>query len=256
MKFSIITINYNNAKHLEKTIQSVISQTSTDYEYIVIDGGSTDDSVEIIKIFNDRISYWISEPDRGIYHAMNKGIQKAKGGHLFFLNSGDEFYNQSVLADVQTFALDSDFIYGDLMFIKDEKQTLYEFPATLDFKFFFRSNIGHQCLFTKKTCFNVKGNYDENLKILSDWKFLATGVCLEKLTYKYIKLTIAKFYAGGVSSDPKNVSAIKLEKEQVYKECFPAFYEYYQYSDQLKLLKYSRLFRIIQKIGLFKYIKL
>ena len=256
MKLSIVTINFNNAKNLEKTIQSVINQTSTDYEYIVIDGGSTDDSVKIIKRYNDKISYWVSEPDRGIYHAMNKGIEQAKGEYLFFLNSGDEFYNSSVLSDLQTFSLSNDFIYGDLMFIKDEKETLYKFPEKLDFKFFFSSNIGHQCLFTKRSCFALKGNYDENLKILSDWKFLATGVCLEKLTYKYIRLTIAKFYAGGISSNPENASAINLEKETIYKECFPAFYEYYHYSDQLKLLKYSRLFKLIQKIGFFKYIKL
>ena len=89
MKLSIITINRNNAAGLRRTIESVVSQTYTEFEYIIIDGASTDESVDVIKEYADKITFWVSEPDNGIYNAMNKGILKAKGEYLLFLNSGD-----------------------------------------------------------------------------------------------------------------------------------------------------------------------
>ena len=97
MKYSIITVNYNNKEGLRKTIESVISQTFRDFEYIVIDGGSSDGSAELLKEYSDKITYWVSEPDKGIYNGMNKGIAKATGDYLNFMNSGDCFYDQQVL---------------------------------------------------------------------------------------------------------------------------------------------------------------
>jgi len=110
-KLSIITVNLNNAEGLRKTIESVVTQTFTDFEYIIIDGGSTDGSVEIIKLYADKITYWVSEPDKGIYNGMNKGIMVAKGEYCQFLNSGDWLVNENVLKEV--FA-DVDIVYGDL----------------------------------------------------------------------------------------------------------------------------------------------
>jgi glycosyltransferase involved in cell wall biosynthesis len=99
VKLSIITINKDNARGLEKTIQSVMGQTYNDFEYIVIDGASSDDSVDIIKRYADRMTYWVSEPDTGIYNAMNKGIRKAQGEYCLFLNSGDVLINSNSLKD-------------------------------------------------------------------------------------------------------------------------------------------------------------
>lgn len=96
-KFSIITINYNNKEGLRKTIESVVGQSFRDFEYIIIDGGSTDGSIEVIKEYAGKVDYWVSEPDKGIYHAMNKGVLQAHGEYLNFMNSGDEFYNNGVL---------------------------------------------------------------------------------------------------------------------------------------------------------------
>ena len=95
MKFSIISINYNHSDGLRKTIQSVVNQTFTDFEYIIIDGGSEDGSVEVIKDYSDKITYWISERDKGIYNGMNKGIAQAKGTYINFMNSGDVFYSNN-----------------------------------------------------------------------------------------------------------------------------------------------------------------
>ena len=97
MKYSIITVNYNNRDGLRATIESVVNQTYRDYEFIVIDGGSTDGSTDVLKEFDDKITYWVSEPDKGIYNGMNKGIAKATGDYLNFMNSGDCFYNEKVL---------------------------------------------------------------------------------------------------------------------------------------------------------------
>ena len=96
-KISIITVSFNAVKVIEETIVSVINQTYTNVEYIIIDGGSTDGTVDIIKEYADKISYWVSESDKGIYDAMNKGGIKALGDFLYFLNAGDSFYNKSSL---------------------------------------------------------------------------------------------------------------------------------------------------------------
>ena len=112
MKYSIITINYNNKEGLERTIQSVLGQISKDYEYIIIDGGSTDGSVDVIRQYADHISYWISEPDKGRYNAMNKGIRQATGDYLNFMNSGDTFHSSSVLEDIAKMNFDEDIITG------------------------------------------------------------------------------------------------------------------------------------------------
>ena len=110
MKYSIITVNYNNKEGLRQTIESVIHQTFRDFEFIVIDGGSTDGSADVLKEYDAQITYWVSEKDNGIYNAMNKGIAKATGDYLNFMNSGDCFYTSDVLESVANYESDADFI--------------------------------------------------------------------------------------------------------------------------------------------------
>src|ERR1700757_1115246 len=102
-KLSIITINFNDQLGLSKTIKSVISQTISDFEFIIIDGASSDKSLDIIKHYADKISFWVSEKDNGIYDAQNKGIAKATGDYLLFLNSGDCFYNEHIVENFYSF---------------------------------------------------------------------------------------------------------------------------------------------------------
>ncbi|MGN1176819.1 MAG: glycosyltransferase family 2 protein, partial [Roseburia sp.] len=113
-KYTIITINYNNGKELRRTIESVINQTLTDFEYVVIDGGSTDDSVSIIKEYGDRIDFWISERDKGVYNAMNKGLSHAHGEYVNFMNSGDSFYSPTVLEEIDSEIGDADILFGNV----------------------------------------------------------------------------------------------------------------------------------------------
>lgn len=147
--FSIITINRNNAEGLQKTIDSVINQTYPNFEYIIIDGGSDDGSFEIIQNNQSELAYWISEPDKGIYHAMNKGIQQATGEYCLFLNSGD-WLVEGILQTIQEYLKNTTalILYGNLYLaysIKEFKTLCY--PTSLDMRYFFKSTIGHQSTF-------------------------------------------------------------------------------------------------------------
>lgn len=132
MKISVITINYNNRAGLEATAESVVCQCGADYEWIVIDGGSTDGSVDVIKKHESRISYWCSCPDNGIYHAMNKGVKQATGEYCIFMNSGDCFAAPTVLKEVSGEAeqCGSDFITGRVVWVEEKGNKTVPPPFT------------------------------------------------------------------------------------------------------------------------------
>lgn len=178
-KLSIITINYNNVEGLGKTIESVVSQTFTDFEFIVIDGGSTDGSVKVIKQHVDRIAYWVSEPDKGIYNAMNKGVLEAHGEYIQFLNSGDWLYSNKVLENIFLQNIETDIIYGNAL---GKTGTIENFPSILTAFFFYSSAICHQAVFHKRELFAEK-QYDENYQFVSDWDFMLNAIVFENKTY-------------------------------------------------------------------------
>lgn len=120
---SIITINFNNKNGLIKTLNSVISQTCKEFEWIIIDGGSTDGSKELLENYSEHITYWVSEPDNGIYHAMNKGIRVAKGDYLQFLNSGDYLANNKTIEDFYNENFTDDVIYGNAIIVKKQSRS-------------------------------------------------------------------------------------------------------------------------------------
>ena len=166
MKLSIITINYNNLNGLKKTIDSVLSQSFQDYEWIVIDGGSTDGSKELIANHQNKISYWVSEPDKGIYNAMNKGIERATGEYCQFLNSGDYYIDSDVIQKVFSNKELKDVNYGNQWCI-DDKGIIIEkrsYPDSMSLTFLFRSPLGHQASFIK-TEFVKKHPYKESYRI-------------------------------------------------------------------------------------------
>ncbi len=172
MKFSIITVNYNNKEGLRKTIESVISQTFRDFEFIVIDGGSDDGSLDVLKEYDSYITYWISEKDKGIYNAMNKGILKSTGEYLNFMNSGDCYFAPDTLEKVNKYQTDSDFIVGkDYHFCeKDKKGHASGQPSRITMIHFFTSTLDHQSSFIKRELFN-NSQYNENYRWVSDWIF-------------------------------------------------------------------------------------
>lgn len=175
IEFSIITINLNNAQGLKKTVESVISQDFRNYEYIVVDGASTDDSIESIIEYRSHIDHLVSEPDNGIYHAMNKGIGMANGRYCLFLNSGDWLADEQVLSRVFEPCQDADIISGDSAYYDTATQTirwLIPSPDGLTAATLFNGTLPHQSTFIKRELFNRYGLYNEDLKIASDWLFL------------------------------------------------------------------------------------
>ncbi len=218
MLFTVITINYNNKIGLCQTIESVLGQTYKDFEYVVIDGGSSDGSVEVISHFQERISYWVSEKDRGIYHAMNKGVIQAHGEYCIFINSGDCFYNESVLEQVfQKKAID-DIIVGKVSI--DEFDHLVSPPPRGDLTFYhlYSGAIPHQGSFIRTSLLRMFP-YDENLKISSDWKFFVQTLVLNNCSVLYLDFFVARYDLNGLSSS--NPELMRKEKDEVLADLFP-----------------------------------
>lgn len=211
-KLSIITINFNNIKGLRRTLDSVFRQSYFDLEYIVIDGGSTDGSLSVIREFQVLHSnpksarnfnfQWLSEPDSGIYNAMNKGIIRANGEYCFFLNSGDFFVSQSVLFNVMQVQATEDILFGNLLVCLDNKVTEKCFgKAKLSFMDIYLSLLKHQASFIRRSLFNKFGLYNESLEIVADWEFFLKTVGLQNVSYRYINEDIAYFDNDGVSNN-------------------------------------------------------
>lgn len=218
MKFSIITINYNNREGLRSTIDSVVRQTSDDYEFIVIDGGSTDGSVEVVNDYKDRINYWVSEPDKGIYHAMNKGVAQAHGDYCIFMNSGDSFYDPTVLERVKAANPSEDIVVGKVVI--DDQNHLISPPPKGEFTMYhlYSGSIPHQGSFIRTELLR-KYPYDEELKISSDWKFFVQALIFDNSTIRYIDDFVARYDTTGVGlSHPE---LMKSEKVRYLEEVLP-----------------------------------
>lgn len=234
-KISIITINYNNSVGLHQTIASVIGQTYTNIEYIVIDGDSDDESLSVIKKHEDKLAFWLSEKDHGIYHAMNKGIVKATGDYILCLNSGDSLIDKQIIENVVAKGLTSDLEYGDLQFFNHEKTWIWKLPSALTFNTFYTSTIAHPSTFIKKSLFEKVGLYDETLRIVSDWKFFMLAVAKFNCSHKHLDLIITAYNFDGISSRPENLNAINEERKLVLGKEFPALMADYEELVFLKL---------------------
>jgi len=243
-KLSIITINYNNLEGLKRTVESVVNQTWQEFEYIVIDGGSTDGSAAFIERQSEFIDYWVSEPDTGIYNAMNKGIEKATGEYLLFLNSGD-CLNKSDVIDTSFKSLnDYDLITFDMEVINGNCSIIQTYPSKLKFSDMVFGYLPHSSTFIKKQLFDRIGFYDETLKIVSDWKFMIIALFIYHCTYHKIEGTLSTFYLGGISSKIDN----KEERDQVLKMFFSDFFDDYKLlKEQHKLLSMNR-FKMLQQL--------
>ena len=217
--YSIITINYNNAMGLEHTFRSVFSQSCHNYEYIVIDGGSTDSSLDVIKRYADKITYWVSEMDRGIYHAMNKGVVQAHGEYCLFMNSGDCFYDEYVLERIEALKCKEEIFVGKVVAGKDE--VLMSPPPKRDVSLYhlYSGAIPHQGAFIHTDLLR-KFPYDESLKISADWKFFVQAIIFENCSFRYVEENVSRYDTEGISSS--NPKLMWMEKEQVLRDFFPS----------------------------------
>ena len=215
MKLSVITINYNNAEGLRNTVKSVLNQAYKDFEYIIIDGGSTDGSADIIKEYQDRISYWVSEPDKGVYNAMNKAVCHAKGNYCIFINSGDSFYDDYVLEKVFSSELTEDFVCGNW----EKNGTISKSPNEMTAFYMFNDSICHQATFIKTELLKSQP-YDESLKLVSDWKHMFINIVINNAAYRKVDVTICSYDTTGISS--VNWKLLIEEREKVEQTVLPS----------------------------------
>jgi len=223
VKISIITVILNNAATIRTTIQSVLNQTHPDLEYIVVDGGSTDGSKEIIKSFGSKITKFLSEPDHGMYDALNKGIRMANGEIIGILNSDDLYTNNEILAKVaETFSKNNiDSLFADVRFVKEpnlDKTRRYVTgkafkPAKLRFGFM----PPHPTFFVKKILFEQFGYYKTDYSIAADYELIIRFLYTNKVTYKYLPLDMIKMRIGGRST--KSIYSNYVLNKEIIKGC-------------------------------------
>lgn len=218
-RLSVITIVYNNVQHIERTMLSVINQTYADIEYIVVDGASTDGTVDIIKKYEHRIARWISEKDTGIYNAMNKGLAMATGDYVLFMNSGDEIYAPDTVEQVFASAPNADIYYGETEMIDENGQSSgrrrHRTPETFSYKSFrFGMSVSHQAIYVRRT---IAGSYNEVYQLSADIDWVLNAVKKAGLivnTQQYV----ARYLVGGMS---------KKKHRQSLEERFKIFSRHY-----------------------------
>lgn len=206
MKISIITVCYNSKEHIRDTIESVFNQTYPEIEYIVVDGGSEDGTVDIIKSFSGKISQWISEPDGGIYDAMNKGIRMATGDVVGIVNSDDFFHrHDSIEAVARCFQENEvESVFADIIFVKRENSNkhirYYSSKSFRPWKMRFGFMPAHPTFFVYRKAFQDYGYYDTSFSIAADFELMVRLFLKFKISYKYINIDLMKMRTGGVST--------------------------------------------------------
>lgn len=296
MKLSIITINYNNAEGLRKTLASVAAQTYAEIEHIIVDGGSTDGSVDIIREYADNqvigeehpmmqassgtpprlevkgeensiadinastpytlhhtpsahVVRWISEPDKGIYNAMNKGIRMATGEYIEILNSGDILFDSQVtqrmiehLDQINAERKESlGILYGNMIKVNAQGQVVGKSGYTeYSLRQFYSSTLNHDCAYIRRDLFEEYGLYDENLKIVSDWKWYLQVIGLGRVKPEYVDIDVTIFDDGGISET--NLSLRNAERRKVLEELLPpaVLWDYDTHAFEMEQMKRLR----------------
>lgn len=249
MKISIITVCKNAENAIERTMLSVVTQScfSENIEYLIIDGASTDKTVEIIKQYSNKYPIkWISEPDSGIYNAMNKGIRFATGDIIYFLNAGDSLFDEKTISLVlnEFEKNDPDFLYTDILLCKNNElqQAIIKKFDRVDKYFLFRDCICHQASFFKKSVFEKFGGFNEEFKLTSDYEMLLKIMADKTLKKTYLTVTAAYYDVTGASSISEDI--VKKERVEIQKHFYSSF-EAFAYSSWL----YQFVRRRLRKMG-------
>lgn len=261
MKLSIITINYNNVIGLERTIKSVTAHNQADFEYIVIDGGSSDGSIDVIEEYKEKIDYWESKSDRGIYHAMNKGIRAAKGEYLLFMNSGDEINPSSNFQDIiKVLDTGEDILIFNIEVRGTNSSYIRTYPDKIDFLYLLYCSISHQGTFIKRIKLLEYGGYNEKMKITADWAYFLDAICFLGHSYRYEPQYFAIYYLDGISSSPENARLMMQEQRKHVADHYPHLSSIFQAIDELETkkniidrLRKSRSIRVLKKLGFIKW---
>lgn len=248
MMLSIVTINRNNAIGLEKTMRSVAAQTCKEFEYIVVDGASTDGSVETVKKHEAEFNHlkWVSEPDSGIYNAMNKGLRMTSGDYIQILNSGDSLATPDVMERMLS-ALEKankpSMFYGNMVkcFPDGRRCADKSFEGReITMLDMYTGTLNHDPTYIRRDMFEKYGYYDESLKIVSDWKWYLQTIVLGGEEPRYVDIDVTLFDMSGISETNKDLD--RAERKQVLEQLFPgavlADYERYAFPmEQIKRLQ-------------------
>ena len=253
MLLSIITVNLNNIEGLLRTAQSIVDQTYKRFEWIVVDGGSTDGSKDVMETYTSHITKSVSEKDSGIYNAMNKGIRMSNSEYCLFLNSGDTFSSEDALERLSKNELGQDIIYFNRLTKDGSGDYILKYPHTLSFYFFFTANLNHQSCIIKKSAFEKYGFYDETYKISADWMQMVIAVCKYQCSYKYIDSVFTIFERGGISSKAE-ISGTE-ERNHFIKNNFGLFYNDYKELVALKSKHGAFVFKVANKMFSSKVLK-
>lgn len=240
---TVITVVYNGAKYLEDTIKSVINQTYPNVEYIIIDGGSTDGTIDIIKKYEDYIDYWVSEPDKGIYDAMNKGIEVAIGEYFVFLGSDDIMINTwfiNAINYTMKFSMykknkENYYIYGNIVFLSNNKKILYKYNQLKD-KLVLKKEfiIPHSGSIISAKLFRSYSLYDDKYRIIGDYAWVLKVI--ENTSFLYIDSFQIEMRLGGTSNSYKTISMILKESKFLEKDFRIRLSKKYKFKNIIKYI--------------------
>lgn len=252
IKISIITINLNNAAGIEKTLESIFIQknvTSNDFESIVIDGDSRDNSKDVILKYSEKISTFISERDFGIYDAMNKGIKYARGAYLWFLNSGDYLVNENCLSTfihATKMFPEPDLIYSDIYLLENNKLKHRLQPQNIEFTYLVSRILNHQSYILKRCFFLLDKNFNVNYKIVADWIFLFNLFKKQKITSFKIQEALVIYDNSGISSSSGN---LWKEEQQKYLSSIYSAWELKEIQIMARLSSKNYYNNLIKSLG-------
>lgn len=224
MKISIITVSYNSEATIETTFQSVANQTYKNLEYIVVDGGSKDGTLDLIKKYDHHVSRWISEPDKGLYDAMNKGIEMATGEVIGLINSDDLFCDHDAIkkvVDMFNSDADLDSVYADLYYVSqfDTEKIIRKWVTSKRRRFKYGWHPAHPTFYIKKKVYKEYGLFDLNFKLAADFEIMLRFLEKYKITTKYLKQPLVKMRLGGETNKSfQNIYNQNLECIRAFKE--------------------------------------
>lgn len=257
---TVVTVCYNAVTSLENTIRSVLGQSYSNIEYIVIDGGSNDGTKEVIERYAKHLSYWVSEPDSGIYDAMNKAIAKASGDWIVFMNAGDFFIDQDVVSNVIPYLDESVSIFhGNIVKVYDyhKEKGCQLGKEKIDLVDFFYGTIDHQAAFIRRTLFEEYGYYDTSYQLAADWLFFMKVIGIHHEPHKYVNMDIAYFQMDGKST--KYSDRYEEERTAALRAECGAYYDYLKELSEYRLSSLiTRLLRLrifLRSIGVLSFLK-
>jgi glycosyltransferase involved in cell wall biosynthesis len=243
MKISIITVCKNSNKTIEKAIKSVLEQIHTDFQYIIIDGKSNDNTLEIINRYGNSIDVIVTEPDKGIYNAMNKALQYVTGDVVYFLNSDDRIFDNQIFSDIENEFKknkNAEIIYGNIVINENTKAKVLRYNR-VNKKYFYKNTICHQAIFIKRDLFTLIGGFDESYTIHADVDWLMKAYFKQKSNFHYFDRIICSYYSEGFSSNPIYAEKHKFDRQEISAKYF--------LEAKIKL----KVKRNLMKLGLYNY---